>query len=377
MEITRELQELAKFSDSAFPVISVYLNTRGNEPSQRDRSAAFLTRHLQQAHTLVVESDVARESLEHDIRRIKEWGEQHLDGKSDVAAASVALFTCSGDDLWVEFPSPLPFTNQFTLADRPALWQLVCLDANYTNALLVLMDKRMARVCEVVLGGLLSETDFANAPTEPQGQDGWARMRYRRALQPGAIEPYCREVAAYLATYLAERPQTAVIVSGPDDVVSQFRPALPPPVQQQIIDKVGLNSRATPDRILQVALQTLEQHDRDEDRLDVQELLARAEWGDGAVLGLADTLTVVNAGVVQTLIIHQDFQHQGWRCLNCDIIGVERAEQCAVCSGKLMAVELREALVSEVLRGDGFIEPIAPDARLVPHDGVGALLYYT
>ena len=37
MEITRALQELAKFSNSAFPVFSVYLNTQGDEPSQRDR----------------------------------------------------------------------------------------------------------------------------------------------------------------------------------------------------------------------------------------------------------------------------------------------------------------------------------------------------
>jgi hypothetical protein len=40
-------------------------------------------------------------------------------------------------------------------------------------------------------------------------------------------------------------------------------------------------------------------------------------------------------------------------------------------------VELREALVSEVLRSAAVVEPIEPDARLAPHDGIGALLYYT
>jgi len=121
MEITKELQALAKFSDSTFPVFSVYLNTQLHASSQHDRSAAFLARYLRQAHALAVASDAARESLEHDLKRMQQWGEQHLDGRSDVDAASVALFTCRGAGLWVEFPSPLPFANQFTIADRPAL----------------------------------------------------------------------------------------------------------------------------------------------------------------------------------------------------------------------------------------------------------------
>jgi peptide subunit release factor 1 (eRF1) len=377
MEITRELQELAKFSDRAFPVFSVYLNTQGHEPSLRDRSTAFLARHLRQAHTLAVESTAARESLEQDLRRIRQWGEQNLRGMSDITAAGVALFTCSGADLWVEFPSPLPFDNQFTLADRPALWQLVCLDANYTNALVVLMDAQGARVCDVVLGGLLAETDFTNATAEPQAWDGWAQMRYRRELQPGALESHYRDVAEYLSTCLAERPNTYVILSGQDEVLSQFRHILPTPVRQQVIDEVRLELRDTHDRILEVARETLEQHDREEDRLDIQRLLNKAARGEPVVLGLPDTLTAVNAGVVHKLILHQDLQRRGWRCLDCDNIGAGMSQQCSVCSGKVMAVELREAIVNEVLRSGGFIEPIAPDSRLVPHDGVGALLHYT
>lgn len=377
MEITRELQELAKFSESAFPLFSVYLNTQVHAPSQRDRSVAFLAQHLHQAQALAVESDAARASLEADLRRIKQWGEAHLCERPDVGAASFALFTCSGADLWVEFPSPLPFANQFTIADRPALWQLVCLDANYPNAVVVLMDGRSARVYDVVLGGLLAETDFASDPAEPQARDGWARMRYQGERQPGDIESHYSQVAAYLAAYLAKHPQTAVILSGQEAVLSQFRHILPAPVQQQMIAEVALNMHDTPDRILQVARQTLEQHDREAERLDVQQLLNRAGQRGGAVLGLPDTLTAVNAGMVQKLIVHQDFQHHGWRCLDCDNIGAGMSPQCSVCTGQVLAVALREALVSEVLRSDGVVEPIESDTRLIPYDGVGALLHAT
>ena len=68
----------------------------------------------------------------------------------------------TGADLWVELPAPIPFEDEFTVADRPALRQLARLDEDYTNALVVLVDSRAARICEVVLGGFLAETDFAS-----------------------------------------------------------------------------------------------------------------------------------------------------------------------------------------------------------------------
>jgi hypothetical protein len=39
-------------------------------------------------------------------------------------------------------------------------------------------------------------------------------------------------------------------------------------------------------------------------------------------------------------------------------------QECSVYAGKIVAVELREALVNEVLQRAGFVEPIEPDARL-------------
>jgi hypothetical protein len=61
---------------------------------------------------------------------------------------------------------------------------------------------------------------------------------------------------------------------------------------------------------------------------------------------------------------------------NCGFVGhgKELPPQCTACNGPVMAVELGEAMVAEVLRGDGFVEPVAPDARLAEYDGIEALL---
>ena len=59
MEITKELQRLAKFSHPTFPVISVYFKTQWADRYQRAEAAAFLTTHLRQASALELDSAAA------------------------------------------------------------------------------------------------------------------------------------------------------------------------------------------------------------------------------------------------------------------------------------------------------------------------------
>jgi hypothetical protein len=373
MEITKELQQLAKFSDPTFPVVSVYLRTQWPDQLQRAEGGAFLAKHLRQARALALESEPARRSLGRDLARIEQWWATLLSDASETTAVSVALFACSGADVWVEFPSPIPFENEFTLGDRPALRQLARLDADYTNALVVLIDAQNARVCEVVLGALLTETDFRREAPELAPQGG--RLRYRRRVRD-KVQRHYEEVAAYVTAYCAERPETYLILSGTDEILAPFRRLLPPHTQRKIIDTVPLDRRDTHDRILHVARATLEQHEGKEDQETVQLLLDSAARGGLGVLGLADTLVAVNTGLVHKLIMSNDFQKLGWRCRDCDYIGDggEVPPRCTICNGSVKAVELGEAMVTEVLRHDGFVEPVAPDARLATYDGIGALL---
>ena len=195
MEITAELRTLAKCTAGPLPVISVYLNTQWRDQPQRARTTTFFERHLHQAQALEPETETARQSLAHDLERLTHWGQQHLQSPGESAMPGVALFACAGADLWVEFPSPLPFEDEWTVADRPMLHQLARLDEDYMNALLVLIDSRAARVYEVVLGGFLAETDFASEVPGRHKQGGWAQARYQRHVQEHSDRHY-KEVAA-------------------------------------------------------------------------------------------------------------------------------------------------------------------------------------
>lgn len=372
MEITKELQELAKFSSDVFPVVSVYLNV-GTHHGQQQQSTAFLEQHLRQARALTLDAAAARESLDHDLERVAQWGQACLHHTAGGTAMGCAVFACSGAGVWVELPSPLPFDNEWTIADHPALRQLARLDTHATSALVVFIYPQTARVFEIVLGGFVAETGFASDVPLPHMHSGWGQMRYRHQVKEDAEHHY-RGVAAYVADYLRERPDTVLMVSGADESVSTFQEFLPLSVQPQLFDAAPLGLHASRDRILQLAQALCERHEREEERISVQLLLNTAGRGGLAVLGLPDTLTAINAGVVHTLVMHENFRRHGWRCGDCDAIGDGMLASCPVCSGTVSAVEVGEAMVTEVLRHDGFVETIAPEARLQAHDGVGAFL---
>jgi peptide subunit release factor 1 (eRF1) len=316
LEITEQLQQLAKFSDHTFPVISLYIRTLWPDQLRRAESATFLATHLRQARSLTLEPEDVRQSLARDVAR---------------------------------------------------------LEADYTNALVMLIDAHTARVCEVVLGEFLTEADFTREAAEVPSQDD--QLRSRHEVRDDA-QRHDEEVAAYVTAYCTERPETYLIPSGKEQSLAPFWQLLPPHVQRKIIDIVPVDQHDTHDRILHVAREALERHELSADRETIQLLLDSAAGGGLGVIGLPDTLMAVNAGLVHKLVMNSDFQKLGWRCQDCDAIGhgTELPPQCTACDSPVMAVELGEAMVTAVLRCDGFVQPVAPDARLAQYDGIGALL---
>jgi peptide chain release factor subunit 1 len=375
MEITEELRTLAKFTAESLPVISVYLNTQGRDQHQRARTMTFFEQHLHQARALEPETTAARQSLTRDLERLTQWGQQHLHSTGAGTMPGVALFACAAADLWVEFPSPLPFEDEFTIADRPMLRQLTHLDENYTNALLVMIDSRTARIYEVVLGGFLAEMDFASEVPGRHKQGGWAQARYQRHVQEH-IDRHYKEVAAYVASYMETHPHAQLILSGQSEVVAGFRHWLPAPLQAQVMETVSLAMHDDRHRILEVAQDVLQRHEREEELATVQLLVQRAGHGGLAVLGLQATIEAVNTARVHKLVMHRDVHSLGWRCRACGALAAETHLQCVLCGGEITTVELGEAMVQAVLQADGLVELIAPDRRLAAYEGVGALLRY-
>ena len=298
------------------------------------------------------------------------------EGRGELTTAGHALFACHAADLWVDFPSPVPFEDMFAVGEWPVLGQLARLDEDYASALVVLVDSRAARVYEVLFGGILAAMEFSNEVPGRHKQGGWAQKRYQRHVKEH-IDRHHKDVAAYLHTALTERPHLQLILSGQPELVVNLRQALPTSLQERILDTIHLDIRANRQHILEIVQEVLQRHEREEEQASVERVLSRAGQGGLAVLGRQATLAAANGGRVHQLVMQQSLHDPGWRCIACSYIGEDvMPTQCPRCQAQVHAVDLGEALVSTVLSHDGFVEVIAPDARLQSYEGVGAILRY-
>lgn len=375
MEITKALFELAKFPSTNLPVVSVYLDTQWRDQHQRERVATFMRQHIRMAQSIEVEDEAWKESLRQDLVRIENWYPSLLRRNLEAASAGVALFACSAADLWLELPVAIPFADEFSIAAYPALRQLAGLDEDNAKVVVVMVDSQAARVCEVVLGDMLSETPFTSEFPGRHKQGGWAQMRYQRHVKEH-MDRHHKEVADYLNSYMECRHNWHVIVSGQETIVSNFRQFLSSSVQDKIVDTLQLGMQDSTETILQVANDVMQRHEREEELDTVKLLLNRAGQGGLAVVGIQETVAAVNGGRIHQLVMNRDFSAPGCYCGACGVVDEGELSACSLCGATVEPVELGEALVSGTLRTDGFVELIDPNDALKPYEGVGALLRY-
>src|SRR5262249_23294535 len=131
---------------------------------------------------------------------------------------------------------------------------------------------------------------------------------------------------------MESHPHTHLMVSGQTDIVASFRRWLPPSVQSQVVETVSLAMHDDRQRILEVARETLQRHEREEELATVERLLNRTAEGGLAVVGTQETLAAINTGRIHQLILQRDFQGRGGHCLHCGSLSEESTVQCSVCT---------------------------------------------
>src|SRR6185436_11463454 len=104
MNLNDQLNRLAAFEQSPYPVISLYLNTQPDGRG-RDRFQTFVRKELKARAQTYPARSPEREMLERDLERINAWLESHV----QPSANGVAIFACDAAELFetVQIEAPL------------------------------------------------------------------------------------------------------------------------------------------------------------------------------------------------------------------------------------------------------------------------------
>jgi hypothetical protein len=373
--VTDKLRRLAALPEAKLPFLSVYLDTKLAAPEKRAELRIFLKNAIRDAGT-ILDGRENRESFEKDADRLLRFVDEELHAAEH--APGHAIFACAGAGVFEVIRAPRPFEDQLLVSNRPLVRQLAVMLDRYEPVVAVVVDSRVARVFEISLANGVTEHDIeGDVPRNAKVPEfhGWGDLKYQRDLK-GHIEHHWRDVGEYLGRLYA-RGFRRVVLLGQDQVVQNFRKALPKRVEECVMASAPMDRRETRDRIVARAIEIVRQEERRHEAELVALIRDQALSGNLGVFGLEATVNALRKGQVHKLAIAADLRVRGWRCRACAALATHlKADACPHCGGATEVVELGDEVVKDAIGQGAEIVTLAANEELARMGKIAALLRF-
>lgn len=347
-------------------VLSVYLNTdpsMGNADSYRLR-----------LRNMLKEVD-----LEEDIEAV----ERYMNTEYDWSGRGIAIFSCAKNDFFRAYPLAIPVHDMVQAGDFPSIKPLANLLENYGGYGVVLVDKQGARLFSFHLGELQEQEGVLGDSVKRMKRGGASSMGGRRGgggkarAMDETIERNMRDAAEFAVDFFEENDVRRVLIGGTDDNVALFRGLLPKAWQSLVVGTFAISMSASHAEVHAKALEIGQQADRKREMHILETLITNAAKGQGAVIGLEESLTAIAGGRVKTLVLVEDFHQPGFFCRDCGILTTTPSETCNGCGEVVDSVtDVVEAAIAATLRSGGEVEVIHHAEALAGEKKIGAILRY-
>ena len=292
------METLAALEPSPFPVISLYLSLTPNQIG-RESYDQFVRKVLSdRAKALPVESP-ERESFEKDAERIR----RYLDSEKQQWWRGLAIFACSGAELFEAIPLETPFDDHWMfVGSSPHLYPLAKLLDTYPRYAAVSLDTNKARIQVFSLAAAERAEQVVSDKTRRTSKGGWSQARYQRHADNVHLH-HMKEVVEALARVVREEKITQIVIAGDDVAVARLREQLPGELADKIIDDLRLQRNAQDAGFLDATFDAIRMKDAETDAEKVAQLLDEWRSGGLGVAGPEATLSALELGQVDELII--------------------------------------------------------------------------
>jgi peptide chain release factor subunit 1 len=341
----QDLERLIQRQDSGKRVLSLFLDMSVDSNNKRSHQVFLQQKRGELEELQNVTFPAGAEGEPGGIvQRVRAWLAEEFDEQN----RGVVLYAEVDGDWFEALQFPVPVQNRLVIADRPVVAPLAQVLTSYEHYGVVLLDREHVRILSVYLGTLLEELEFRGDPL-PVPNDvqagGYSQMRFQRRKREEMkhfFKDFAEEVDKFVQGY---QPRHLVLL-GTDENVARFREFLP----QALLDRVAYTGPAPVDEPAPGVLARLEPHLRAEHERHDRELLDqvrdRAAHEYLATAGLQGTLTALQEGKVDTLVLARDGQVQGARCTQCGFVFVRNVTRCPYDGAeKLEPVDVMEVMV--------------------------------
>ena len=368
-ELKQQITVLASVEESDALFISVYLNLEDETTDWREtlnNRARFLR--------LILKGDDLAD-LNDALDKVEAWMATELLPEAKSAAIFVRGIFGGTFMLPMQFAVPLP--NWIAVYPTPNIYHLVELKDNYHRYIVLFALSDRASILEVNLGAVTTQAWINNPDLRMRVGQEWGRPHYQ-VHQKHRGNRFLHEKIQVLEHLMHAGGHTHLILTGDPKITKSIRLALPEDLADKLVDVIPANERDQQTDIVMATLSSFIEHEEQESRSVVEDLIEGLRSQNLSVAGSADTLTVLRWGEVDTLVMASDYQpDSGWTCTACRAIGIEllKTSVCPQC-GALAArpLDIREAMLRLAGQLECTIEVVEHSDALMALGGVGCLL---
>ena len=370
----QDLERLINREETGRPVVSLFLDMSVNQNNKRTHQV-FLGQKRAEFQELQSEWMAEhQEGMQSLSERIQGW----LSSEYDEANAGVVIYAEVGGEWFEALQSRAPLQNRLMVAPRPVVGPLAQVLEGYRHYGVVLLDREHVRLLSVYQGTVLDEVERRGDPIATPHDvqaGGYSQSRYqRRKLEE--TKHFLRDFAAELGEFVRRYGPDDLVLLGTEETLSAFAEHLPDSLLQKVVHTgpmwVDENASAVI-RQLEPLLQAELQRTHHEVVAQVRDRVVHDYL---ATAGFQGTLSALQEGRVDTLLLARDQRRDGVRCAQCGFVFARELKTCPYDgSTALTDVDVIEEMV-RMAEGQGVTVAYADPGEVADMKGAGALLRY-
>ena len=370
----QDLERLINREETGRPVVSLFLDMSVNQNNKRTHQV-FLSQKRAQFEELQSEWMTGHEEgVETLWDRVQGW----LASGYDESACGVVIHAEVGGDWFQALQTRAPLQNRLIVAPRPVVAPLAQALEGYRHYGVVLIDREHVRLLSVYQGTVLDEVERRGDPLPPPHDvqaGGYAQSRYqRRKLEE--TKHFFKDFAAEVEEFTRRYHPDDLVLLGTEENLSAFAEHLPDSILQRVVHTGPMwvdENAAEVIRQLEPLLKAEMERTQHE---VVEQVRDRVVHDYMATAGFQGTLSALQEGRVDTLLLARDQRRDGVRCAQCGFVFARELEACPYDgSTALTDVDVVEEMV-RMAEGQGVTVAYADPGEVADLKGAGALLRY-
>ena len=383
MTLTEQLDRLAAYEPSPYPVVSLYLNTQPDQHG-KDQFQAFVRKEFKARARTFPQNSPERDSLDRDLERIS----QYLDTQVNPSSNGIAIFACSAAALFdiVQMAAPID-RHWLSIGDRPHLYPLARIESQSPLYAAVLADTNSSRILVFSGAELVNQQQVAGVKTRRGDEGGWSAKRFQRHIENFHLH-HVKDLIDALDRIVRQEGITQILVAGDEVVTPLLREQMPKQLAEHIVDHVRIPSHATLNDVIRLSLDAMKHVNERTDRDKVESAIGEYRAGGLGVVGPDDTLDALVKGQVDELLLSASLPNlkhlPGTPAVRAEVLGTTVRNEAAAATAvageaadaNAESVRIADALVTRARQTGATITFIEDPKLLADYGGVAALLRF-